>query len=174
MTRIKLIVTGAKARAEVDGVLTSGAVGIPVEIQCDSAWDDLSRDLKTMSGKREPNGNAWTTENVGGAGVVAHEAMIGGNHLYLGIEGRNADGSQVIGTTWADCGTIFPGASVEADPSADPLQPVWEKMQRQIDDLKKRGVGRYSFAVASEGDAIVITTSVPVGIAADAIMIGGN
>lgn len=174
MTRIKLIVTGAKARAEVDGILTSGAVGIQVEILCDSAWDGLSRDLKSMSGKREPDGKVWKMGNVGSSGVVAHEAMIGGNHLYLGIEGRNADGTQVIGTNWADCGIIFPGASVEADPSADPDQPVWAKMQRQIDDLKKRGVGRYSFSVTSEDDAIVITTSVPVSTAADAIVIGGN
>ena len=131
MTRIKLIVTGAKARAEVDGILTSGAVGIPVEIICDSTWNGLTRNLQCMSGKREPDGKAWAARNVGGSPAVAHEAMVAGNHLYLGLEGRNADGTLVFGTTWADCGTILPGASVESDPSARPGQPVWAQMQKQ-------------------------------------------
>ena len=37
MTSIKLTVTGASARAEVDGLLTSGMVGIPVTISYDGA-----------------------------------------------------------------------------------------------------------------------------------------
>ena len=42
MTSIKLIVTGASARAEVDGLLTSGMVGVPVSVTYDSAWDVLT------------------------------------------------------------------------------------------------------------------------------------
>ena len=43
MTNIKLTVNGAKATAEVDGILTSGSVGIPVTIEYDSSWNGLTK-----------------------------------------------------------------------------------------------------------------------------------
>lgn len=45
MTTIKLFLTGARARAEVAGILTSGMSGIKVEIQADKAWDGLEKTL---------------------------------------------------------------------------------------------------------------------------------
>ena len=45
LTSIKLIVHGAKARAEVQGVLTAGMVGIPVTIEFDKSWNGLSKNL---------------------------------------------------------------------------------------------------------------------------------
>lgn len=110
MTSIKLIVNGAKAQAEVDGILTSGSVGIPVTIDYDSNWDGLTKHLVCTSGKWGPTGKPRTRLNVDTAATVPHEVMIADNHLYLGVEGRNADGTIVIPTIWADCGTIFPGA----------------------------------------------------------------
>ena len=56
MTSIKLIVTGAAARAEVDGELTAGMVGIPVTIQYDSAWDGLTKTLVCKGGTCWHNG----------------------------------------------------------------------------------------------------------------------
>lgn len=51
MTSITLILTGASIRSEVDGVLTSGMVGIPVTIRYDDAWNGLIKNLVCRCGK---------------------------------------------------------------------------------------------------------------------------
>lgn len=137
MTNIKLIVNGAKARAEVDGILTSSSIGIPVAIQYDSTWDGLTKNLVCTSGKWGPTGKPRTILNIESSAAVAHEVMIADNHLYIGVEGRSADGALVICTVWADCGTIFPGANANADHTAKPSLPVWAQMQAQIDKMQK-------------------------------------
>ena len=150
MTSIKLVVNGAQARAEVDGILTSGAVGIPVTIQYDSAWDGLTKNLVCTSGKWGPTGKPRVVLNVDGSATVAHEVMTADCHLYIGVEGRNADGTLVIPTVWADCGTIFPGANADADPSVAPAQPVWAQMQAQINELKKNCTSGQSSGMTAE------------------------
>lgn len=130
MTSIKLIVSGASARAEVDGLLTSGMVGIPVTIVCDSAWDGLTKALVCRAGHI-----VKTILNVGNTATVAHECMIANATLQIGVEGRNADGTLVIPTVWARCGLICSGANAEADPSTDPTLPVWAQIQRAVGNL---------------------------------------
>ena len=136
MTNIKLTVSGAKATAIVDGVLTSGSVGIPVTIEYDSIWDGLTKNLVCTNGKWRPTGTPRAILNIGGSASVAPEAMIADGHLYLGIEGRNADGTLVICTTWADCGTVFAGADTDADPSTQQSPSAWDQLQAEIDQLK--------------------------------------
>lgn len=105
MTKITLYCQGAAARAKVEGSITAGAVGIPVEVVCDSTWDGLTRTLICMSADRRVPivlGSAVPT--------VAWETLIAGMHLYLGLEGRNSAGDIVIPTTWADCGRVQPSA----------------------------------------------------------------
>lgn len=130
MTSIKLFVTGASARAEVDGLLTSGMVGIPVTIVCDGAWDGLTKALVCRAGSI-----VKTILNVRGTATVAHECMIANATLQIGIEGRNADGTLVIPTVWARCGLICSGANAEADPSTDPTLPVWAQIESKIGSL---------------------------------------
>lgn len=130
MTSIKLIVTGASARAEVDGLLTSGMVGIPVTIVCDGAWDGLTKSMVCRAGSI-----VKTILNVGCTATVAHECMVPNQTLFIGIEGRNADGTLVIPTVWARCGLIFSGATTDADPSTDPSLPVWAQVQAMIGNL---------------------------------------
>lgn len=130
MTSIKLIVSGASARAEVDGLLTSGMVGIPVTIACDGAWDGLTKAVVCRAGSI-----VKTILNVGGTATVAHECMIANATLQIGVEGRNADGTLVIPTVWARCGLICSGANAEADPSTDPTLPVWAQIQAMIGNL---------------------------------------
>lgn len=130
MTSIKLIVTGATARAEVDGVLTSGMVGIPVTIEYDSAWDGLTKNLVCKS----TSGGTRVQLNVEAASTVPHEVMVCNEKLHyidklkIGVEGFNTDGTLVIPTIWAECGRIFPGANSDADPSADPELPIWDQL----------------------------------------------
>lgn len=130
MTSIKLIVTGASARAEVDGLLTSGMVGIPVTITYDSAWAGLTKALVCRGGSV-----IRTIVDVGDAATVPHECMIANTTLQIGVEGRNADGTLVIPTVWARCGLICSGANADADPSADPTLPVWAQIQSMIGNL---------------------------------------
>lgn len=136
MTSIKLTVSGASARAEVDGLLTSGMVGIPVAITYDSAWDGLTKSMVCRAGHI-----VKTILNVGNTATVAHECMVPNQTLYIGIEGRNADGTLVIPTIWARCGLICSGANAEADPSTDPTLPVWAQVQQLMTDLAEQSAG---------------------------------
>lgn len=133
MTSIKLIVTGASARAKVDGLLTSGMVGIPVTIVCDGAWDGLTKSMVCRAGSI-----VKTILNVGNTATVAHECMVPNQTLFIGIEGRNADGTLVIPTVWARCGLICSGANADADPSTDPTLPVWAQIQQLMTDLAEQ------------------------------------
>lgn len=133
MTNITLIVAGAKAHAEVSGVLTAGMVGIPVSIKFDEAWDGLTKNLVCRCGKWGPGrGDTRTVLNVGDSATVAHEVMQAETTLYLGVEGYRADGSLVMPTIWANCGFIHPGANADGDPSTDPSLPIWAQLQAAI------------------------------------------
>ena len=101
MTTIRLFCQGATARAKVEGAITAGAVGIPVEITCDSAWDGLTRTIVFMT----PVSRS-AVSGVEDSAVVPSGVLVPGLHLYLAMEGRDAAGSVVIPTNWADCGVI--------------------------------------------------------------------
>ena len=137
MTSIKLIVHGAKASAEVQGVLTAGMVGIPVTIEFDESWNGLSKNLVCRGGLgyEKFKGVSRTILGVGTTAKVAPEVMIAGEVLYLGVEGYNVDGTLVIPTTWACCGTIQEGVKTEGGPSEDPTLPIWEQLQARIDQF---------------------------------------
>lgn len=137
MTSIKLIVRGAKAFAEVSGVLTSGMVGIPVTIEYDDNWDGLSKNLVCRGGLGYENFEGITKSVIGvnTAAKVAPEVMLAGKVLYLGIEGYNRDGTMVIPTVWACCGAIREGAQTGGGISEDPTLPIWAQLQAQIDEV---------------------------------------
>lgn len=138
MTSILLKLTGAKAQATVDGPLTAGMVGIPVTIEYDEAWNGLTKHLVCRCGEwGHDRGETRTVRNIENAATVAHEVMLAGQCLYLGVEGYSADGKLVLPSTWADCGKIQHGANVGADPSADPALPVWAQLQGEIRKLRQ-------------------------------------
>lgn len=138
MTYILLRVTGAHAWATVTGPLTSGMVGIPITIEYDAAWDGLTKNLVCRCSEwGADSAEQRTILNVGETAVVAHEVMKAGMYLYLGIEGRSADGTLVIPTTWARCGEIQCGANAGTEVSTDPTLPVWEQLQTQLGQLQQ-------------------------------------
>lgn len=151
MTSIKLIVTGASARAEVDGLLTSGMVGIPVTISYDSAWDGLKKTLVCRGGSV-----IRTILNVDGTATVPHECMIANATLQIGVEGRNDDGTLVIPTVWARCGLICSGANADADPSTDPTLPVWARIESKIGSLDNLNTQAKENLVAAINDALAL------------------
>lgn len=140
MTSIILTVTGAQAQASVSGTLTSGMVGIPVTINYDDSWEGLTKNLVCRCRRGADSAEHRTILNVGSTAVVAHEVMKAGMLLYLGVEGRNADGTLVIPTIWAMCGVIQTGANTSEDLSTAPTLPVWEQLQTEIEKIKQESV----------------------------------
>lgn len=141
LTSIFLKVNGAEIRASVAGTLTSGMVGIPVTIEYDEAWEGLTKNLVCRCSKSGFDDEEYRSIlNVGNTAVVAHEVMQAGKHLWLGVEGYNADGTLVIPTTWAMCGVIQRGANTGDDFSADPTLPIWGQLQTQIEQIKQDAV----------------------------------
>lgn len=134
MTKIQLTLTGAEACAKTTGTLTSGMVGVEVRILCDSAWDGLTKTLvcKSAAGER-------VVLHVGDTAQVPHEVLClkeeAPDVLWMGLEGRNADGTVVIPSVWAQAGLILPGVTTEADPSTAADNPAWAELAAEMGDL---------------------------------------
>lgn len=186
MTKIKLTCQGAAAWAGVEGVLTAGAVGIPVELVFDSAWDGLLKTTVAMTAvKKLP---MVLTE---GRTEVPWEVLEAGLHLYLGVEGRRADGSTVISTVWADCGLIRPSAagSVTHKPTPNEMEQLLtrvgqtytrEEIQAMLGSLTVNDQGVTVAIPGPQGEPgvtprleIGTVTTLPAGSAATA-SIGGS
>ena len=136
-----LKLTGAKAQATVDGILTAGMVGIPVTIEYDDTWDGLTKNLVCRCSKWGPDrGITRTVPDIENVATVAREVMLGDYYLYLGVEGYSADGKLVIPSTWADCGKIQHSANAGDDPSTNPYLPIWAQMQTEIRQLQQNAV----------------------------------
>lgn len=166
MTSIKLTVNGVETSVEVSGTLTSGMVGLPISVSYDSTWDGLTKNLVFRSGMISK-----MLLDAGEQATVAHEVMIPGHNLLIGVEGISPDGNLVMPTTWADCGMIEFGANGGVDPTADPTLPVYAQLYREFEELKK--VCNAIVSVTAEGDALILSTTLAVRTAEDAILIGG-
>ena len=58
MTKIRVLARGAVAWARVEGVITAGAVGIPVALELGEEWNGLRVVVKFRCGPRERQGGA--------------------------------------------------------------------------------------------------------------------
>lgn len=132
MTNIKLYVNGAHARAQVFGELVAGTVGITIDAKFNDEWNDLSKHLVCRNGKV-----VKTKLDFQNGFTVAPETMISGGTLEIGFEGMSQDGKIVFPTVWATCGVVKDGANANDDYSADPTNPVWDQLEKQIGDLNK-------------------------------------
>lgn len=107
MTSISLKVNGASVVASVNGKITSGMVGIPVNIEYDNSWEGLTKTAVFRVGYFERD-----RKNIGTTTTVPWEVLRNsGKPLEIGIEGKNEDGSVIIPTIWATVSTILPGAN---------------------------------------------------------------
>ena len=131
MPRITLYLKDAEIRSEVSGILTSGMAGVEVNLICDDSWDGL---LKTLVCRTGDIAKSVLVKN--DRAVVAHEALVEGKWLELGVEGRNEDGSVVIPTLWERCCIVMPGTDAQADPTADPTLPIWGQLQKRVEALE--------------------------------------
>lgn len=138
MTSIKLTVTGAEAWASVNGILTSGMVGIPVTMEYDSVWNGLRKNLVCRcSPWNSDEGEYRSILNVGEAATVAHEVMQPNMYLYLGVEGYRDDGTLIIPTIWAKCGKIEYGANTCDDPTTNPELSVWNQLLAEMEQIRQ-------------------------------------
>lgn len=131
MAKITLYLKDAQIRSEVSGILTSGMVGVEVELVCDESWEDLSKTLVCRAGDV-----VKTVLVQNDRAVVAHETMVAGKWLELGVEGINDDGSVLIPTLWERCCIVLPGADSSADATVDPTMPIWMHLQKRVESLE--------------------------------------
>ncbi len=117
MTSIFVIANGSTIKATADGKITSGMVGLPIEISYNESWNGLYKTAFFKVG--EFVRKVYPVDN---SVIVPWEVLRKpGGCLEIGLEGKNADGSIVIPTIWATAGTIFQGAagSIPAAPNPD-------------------------------------------------------
>lgn len=152
MTSIQLTLTGAQAKAEVNGLLTAGMVGVPVTIVWDESWNGLVKTLVCRS-----DGCIRTILNVGSQALVAPEVFRtekwAPNALYLGVEGRDTEGKLVIPSTFAYCGQILPGAVTEGTVSQEPENPAWAQILGCIGDMEALETTRKASLVEAINEA---------------------
>ena len=119
--KISVKTNGTSITATVDGVITSGMVGLPVEIEYGEGWEGLHKFVSFRVGEFQR-----TRENVETETTVPWEMLRQyGKVLYVGVEGRTEDGKLVIPTVWASVGTIKRGASRGIVPEEANKIPLW-------------------------------------------------
>ena len=117
---IQLIVTGRKIRATVTEPITTGSVGMPVEVELSNEFDGLVAWLVFDAGYKSAD-IALTGEPVT---VPPQVLRVAGAELKVGVYGAKADGTIVIPTIWASCGTVQQGAEPSGFVPGDPA-PSW-------------------------------------------------
>ena len=108
---------GRSATATTDEPLTTGSVGMPVEIALSDAFEGLQATAVFDCGGKSADvplvGNPVTVPSQ----LLRHK----GHKLRMGVWAAKQDGTVVIPTIWADVGTVREGA----EPSGiDPAQPA--------------------------------------------------
>jgi hypothetical protein len=133
MYGIKIEVTGNIARViEKPKKITSGTVGLPVEVSFDSQWDGLSKTIVFQAGCVCKVVDVTPTEM-----VVPWEVLEKpGNWLCIGAYGANKDNTIAIPTTWANVCVINIGTNPDGDPTTDPSLPAWAQMRAEFEELK--------------------------------------
>ena len=156
MTTIHFTVHGADAQAAVSGVLTGGMVGLPILFRFDSTWDGLSRTLVCRGGGRQ-----ISITGIGTQATVPHEVLCAGSTLFVGVEGRNAEGTLVIPTIWVNCGVIQEGAVPNEVGSTDPAAPIWAQLQQQIGCLENLDTQEKADLVRAINEILGFTDTLP-------------
>ena len=132
MDGIKIEVTGNIARiTEKPTRITSGTVGMPVELTFDSQWDELRKITVFRAGD--------VIKSVENPTVVPWE-VLDKPHCWLsvGVYGTNTDGSIVIPTIWANVSPVHAGVNPDGDPSIEPTPSIWQTMLEYLAELATR------------------------------------
>lgn len=146
-----LVVNGAKAKIYNPELLTSGRVGLMLEMEFDSLWNGLSKAAVFLSDSNE----AQTIINVGTSVEIPHESLTtAGDIVKVGVFGYDGDPANiVIPTVYATLGYVHDGADPDVDPSTNPTLPVWGQIQAEIGDLNDLETTDKSNLVAAINEA---------------------
>ena len=158
--------------------LTSGMVGLQCEFVFDGAWDGLAKTAVFTAGNEKRD-----VLLTGDTCTVPWEVLkTAGYQLVIGVYGTNAEGTLIIPTCYAMCGSIGPGADPSGDESTDPTLPVWGQMQGMIGNLENLATASKDNLVSAINDAAqsggsggavaLDTTLTQSGKAADAKAVG--
>lgn len=112
MVNVDITVNGTSVAAKTNAKITAGMVGATFSITYAEDWAALTKKVifKADQLTRIAEGN-----------VVPFEVLrLPGKTLFVGVEGRDADGEIVIPTVWGCVGKIFPGANSEIPASTAP------------------------------------------------------
>jgi hypothetical protein len=107
--------------ATADCEITSGMVGLQVEIEYGDGWEGLKKFVSFRVGEFQRTMENVETETTVPWEMLRHHGKV----LYVGVEGRTEDGKLVIPTVWASVGTIKRGASRGIVPETDSKIPIW-------------------------------------------------
>ena len=148
MEAIKILVTGAHGVVENAPVITSGMVGLPVELHWDESWDGLHKTLIYKAGDIIRD----QILEAGGAVVPGELLQIPYRTLQIGVYGTARDGSVVIPTVWVQVGQIREGVNPVADPGTDPALPIWQQLLHRIEAMEQQKQKLlWEFAVPGRG-----------------------
>lgn len=132
MTSIQLTVTGAAAVARKQGLLTAGMTGIPVTFSFSPEWEGL-RIIPVFRCGDIIRDNVLTDF----ISVVPHEVLQPGL-LYIGAEGRNADGTLVIPTVWALAGQVLESAAASGNEAIAPTPSQFDRFMAEVTQVEEK------------------------------------
>ena len=108
--------------------ITSGSVGIKMEVWFDSAWNGLLKFCVFVG-----SGKKITVQYNNGQISVPHEVLTeGGGRLSIGIYGTNMAGDIIIPTIWNNNILIYEGTTINDDPGVSPTPTVVAQMENAI------------------------------------------
>lgn len=117
MTNIFIEVNGSSISAKSDGKIVSGTVGLPVSIEYDNSWSNLSKTAFFRFGNQIRKRESVETDTTVPWEILRNH----GKPLEIGIEGKDSDGNIVVPTVWCVVSTVYQGASgdIPAAPNPD-------------------------------------------------------
>lgn len=124
---IQLIVTGRKPSVTVTEPLTTGSVGMPVEVELSNEFDGLVAWLVFDAGYKSAD-IALTGKPVT---VPPQVLRVAGAELKVGVYGAKPDGTVVIPTRWVSCGIVQEGVEPSGFVPGDPA-PSWPAQVQAI------------------------------------------
>lgn len=119
MTSIILDCRGSYASAKVEGQITAGTVGLPVELHWDEEWDGLAKVL-FFCNSLYPDRESAAVAAIDSIVTVPESVLLPGGWLRISAEGVSHDGKRVKHTQWADCGRILESGTTAELPEPEP------------------------------------------------------
>lgn len=133
---IDIYVQRTLSKASSNAPITSGSVGLMARFHFSVEWDELRKKVIFET----DNYKEWVDIPESGEVVVPGSVLVYPRmQLRVGVRGESDDGSVVIPTVYADCGTISLGANTT--PVGTPPTPSQaECLQAQIDELRESDI----------------------------------